>query len=130
MEYPKDLRYTKTHEWLKKNGKTVRVGISGFAVEQLGDITMVEPPEVETTIEAGDTCGTIESVKSVSDLYAPLSGTVTAINEELEDSPELVNESPYDAGWLFEMEPEDISELDDMLDAEDYEKLVAEEQAD
>ena len=127
MEFPKDLRYTKDHEWTRKDGDTVTVGVTGFAVEQLGDITLVDLPEVGDEAAAGDAFGTIESVKSVSDLYAPVSGKVVAINEALEDRPELVNESPYGEGWLVRVEGGG-KDHDSLLDVEAYTKLVAEEQ--
>lgn len=127
MEFPKDLRYTKSHEWVRKtDAGTVVVGITAFAVEQLGDITLVELPEVGKSFAAEAEFGTIESVKSVSDLYAPLAGEVTKINEELDDSPELVNEDCYEKGWLVEMKPANEADLDGLLDAEAYTELVAE----
>jgi glycine cleavage system H protein len=127
MEFPKDLRYTKDHEWARKNDDgTVTVGITAFAVEQLGDITLVDLHEVGTEIGVGDAFGTIESVKSVSDLYSPVKGKVAAINEALEDQPELVNQACYADGWLTCFETEG-KELDALLDAESYATLVAEE---
>lgn len=128
MEFPKDLRYTKTHEWIRfANGKA-RIGISAFAVDQLGDITLVELPEVGQSFAAEEAFGNIESVKSVSELYAPFAGKIVAINEELDESPELVNESPYDEGWLLEMAPDDASEIEALLDAAGYAELVASEE--
>ena len=126
MEFPQDLRFTKSHEWIRKgdDGKVV-IGISAFAVEQLGDITLVELPDVGKDFDAGADLGTIESVKSVSDLYAPIAGKVTKINEELDDSPELVNEDPYGKGWLLELEPADPAAVDALLDAAAYGELVA-----
>lgn len=126
MEFPKDLRYTKEHEWARQGGGTVTVGVTGYAVDQLGDITLVDLPEVGTESRAGEAFGTIESVKSVSDLYAPISGKITKINESLEDEPELVNESPYDKGWLVEIEPTG-NELDALMDAAAYAEMVAAE---
>jgi glycine cleavage system H protein len=125
MEFPRQLRYTKDHEWARKDGGKITVGITAFAVEQLGDITQVDLPEVGASVQAGKTFGTIESVKSVSDLYAPVSGKVTAINEALADSPELVNESCYEKGWMVEIEASG-AEWDGLLAVEAYEKLVAE----
>jgi glycine cleavage system H protein len=127
MDFPKDLRFTKSHEWVRKtDAGTVVVGITAFAVEQLGDITLVELPEVGKTFAADAEFGTIESVKSVSDLYAPLAGEVTVINEELDDSPELVNEDAYGKGWLVEMKPASAADVDALLDADAYAALVAE----
>ncbi|PID39313.1 MAG: glycine cleavage system protein H [Proteobacteria bacterium] len=128
MEFPKDLRYTKSHEWVRKTDSGVVVGITAFAVEQLGDITLVELPEVGKTFAAAADFGTIESVKSVSDLYAPLAGDVTRVNEDLDDSPELVNEDCYKTGWLVEMKPANDADVDALLDADAYAKLVAEAQ--
>jgi glycine cleavage system H protein len=126
MEFPKDLRYTKDHEWARQSNGKVTVGVTAFAVDQLGDITQVDLPEVGSNTEAGDTFGTVESVKSVSDLYAPVSGRVSKINEKLEDSPELVNESCYGDGWMVEIEVTG-AEYDTLLDAAAYAALVAKE---
>lgn len=127
MEFPKNLRYTKDHEWARKDGAKIVVGVSAFAVEQLGDITQVDLPEVGAVVKAGATFGTIESVKSVSDLYAPVSGKVLAVNEALADKPELVNESCYEKGWMVELEPTG-SEYETLMDVGAYAKLVAEQQ--
>jgi glycine cleavage system H protein len=124
-EIPEDLRYTKDHEWARKDGGQIVVGITQHAVEQLGDITLVTLPEVGTTITRGDSFGDIDSVKAVSELFAPVSGKITAKNEELEASPELVNESPYGKGWLVKIEPSEASELDELLDAAAYRELTA-----
>jgi len=123
MEFPKDLRYTKDHEWARKKGDSVTVGITAFAVEQLGDITLVDLPEVETAVTAGEAFGTIDSVKSVSDLYAPVSGTVVRVNEALADQPELVNQSPYGEGWMVEIRATG-SDYDALMDAGAYAQLV------
>jgi glycine cleavage system H protein len=120
MDIPKELRYSRDHEWAKVEGGNAKVGITRFAVEQLGDITLVELPEVGNVVNAGDAIGVIESVKAVSDLYAPVSGTVKNINEELEESPEKVNEDPYGDGWMLEIELGDSSEVEDLLDAGGY----------
>lgn len=126
MKFPKELSYTKDHEWARVEGTMVTVGVTAFAVDQLGDITLVDLPEVGDDVEAGEACGTIESVKSVSDLFAPVSGTVAAINEELEDRPELVNASPYAKGWMMVVETDgDLG--DELMDADAYAELVAEE---
>lgn len=115
---PSDLRYTADHEWLRP-GATCAVGITAFAVEQLGDITMVELPAVGTTVEKGARFGTIESVKSVSDLYAPISGTVTKVNGALKDAPEAVNADCY-AAWMVEITPSDAGQIDGLLAADAY----------
>jgi len=125
MEFPKELRYTKDHEWARKGQKTVTIGVTAFAVDQLGDITQVDLPEVGRAAKAGQPLGTIESVKSVSDLFAPISGKVVRVNGDLENSPELVNESPYEKGWMVEIEPTG-NEFDALLDSAAYTKLVAE----
>ena len=123
--FPPDLRYTHDHEWLRAQGTSWRVGITQFAVDQLGDITLVDLPKDGDQVTKGQRFGTIESVKSVSDLYAPVSGRVVAINAELKDSPELVNSDPYGKGWMIELEPNEKLELDELLSADDYTKHVA-----
>ncbi len=127
MDFPKDLHYAKTHEWIKKSGDKVIIGITAFAVEQLGDITLVELPDVGTALDAESEMGTIESVKSVSDIYAPIAGTVSKINEELDDTPELVNEEPYGTGWFIEVTPSDMGDVDKLFDADAYAAFVAAE---
>jgi glycine cleavage system H protein len=103
--YPDDLRYTPEHEWVRREGPTVlRFGITSFAAESLGDVVFVQLPEVGATLAAGQPCGEVESTKSVSDIYAPTSGTVVAVNADLEDAPELVNAEPYGAGWMVDVE--------------------------
>lgn len=122
--YPDDLLYTSEHEWLRRPGEaegSVRVGITHFAQDALGDIVYVSLPEVGATIEAGGTCGELESTKSVSDVYAPVSGEVVARNDSLDATPELVNNDPYGGGWLFEVVPSDPGQLDGLLDAATYE---------
>jgi glycine cleavage system H protein len=125
--FPTDLRYTSDHEWLRAapDSSAWRVGITQFAVDQLGDITLVDLPRDGDLVTKGQRFGTIESVKSVSDLYAPVSGRVTAVNTALKDSPETVNTDPYDAGWMIELEPTDQSEIDELLTPEAYAKHVA-----
>ncbi len=125
--FPADLRYTKEHEWVLRTDNVVRVGITSFAVEQLGDVTMVELPVEGDEVEQDQVFGTIESVKAVSDLFAPLSGKVVAINSPLDDSPEYVNEAPYDEGWMAEIEMSDASQFDALMDAEAYTAFVAEQ---
>jgi glycine cleavage system H protein len=126
FEYPENLRYTAEHEWVRPGeGSTVRIGITAFAQDALGDIVFVSLPEPGAQVEAGSTCGEVESTKSVSDVYAPLTGTVTARNDALEGSPELVNSDPYGDGWMFEVEVLDPSTVDSLLDAEGYRSSVA-----
>ena len=120
-EIPTELRYASSHEWarLEEDG-TVTVGISDHAQQALGDVVYVEHPEVGQTVSAGSEAGVVESVKAASDIYAPVSGTITAVNETLEDAPETVNQDPYGDGWFFRIEPDDPSELEDLLDAAAY----------
>ena len=124
-DVPSDLRYTKDHEWLRDEGGRVRVGVTRFAVDQLGDITLVELPRVGDTLTAAGPFGTVESVKSVSELYAPISGKVVAVNEALKDSPELINNEPYGGGWMIEIEPSHRGELDELLTPDAYGALLA-----
>ena len=125
MSIPSDLRYTNDHEWVAARGGTWRVGITQFAVEQLGDITLVDLPKVGAAVTKGERFGTVESVKSVSDLYAPVSGKVVAVNAALKDTPEDVNGEPYGKGWMIELEPSDKAELDALMNADAYTKHVA-----
>ncbi|GAA0588903.1 glycine cleavage system protein GcvH [Virgibacillus siamensis] len=127
MSLPKDLLYSEEHEWVKKEGDKVRIGITDFAQSELGDIVFVELPEAGDKLELDEPFGSVESVKTVSELYAPISGKVVEINEELEDSPEFVNESPYDKAWMVVVEPSDESELDKLLSPEKYEAIVDED---
>jgi len=122
--YPTDLRYTSDHEWLRSAGTAWRVGITQFAVQQLGDITIVDLPKVGKTVTKGESFGTVESVKSVSELYAPVSGKITAVNAELDHSPELINDEPYGTGWMIEIEPNNKAELDELLSPDAYAKHV------
>lgn len=120
-EIPSDLRYTESHEWVRtEDDGTLQVGITDHAQEQLGDLVFVELPEVGDTVKAGDACAVVESVKAASDVYSPVSGEVTAVNEELTDSPEMINQDPYGDGWLFALKPEDEGEMDNLLDADAY----------
>jgi glycine cleavage system H protein len=123
---PEDLHYTTHDEWVRRDGDTLRIGVSDFAQEQLGDIVFVEFPEVGSAVTRDEPFGVIESVKAVSDLYAPVSGSVTAVNETLGDAPETVNEDPYGEGWLIEIAPSDPAELELLLDAASYTRSVAE----
>lgn len=125
--YPDDLRYTAEHEWVRSPGEaegSVRVGITHYAQEQLGDIVYVQLPEVGDELTAGEPCGELESTKSVSDLYAPLAGRVVARNDELDAAPEQVNSDPYGAGWMIEIAPADPADVDGLLDAADYRTQV------
>ena len=123
--YPEDLKYTSEHEWVKvTSGSTVRVGITSYAAEALGDIVYVQLPEVGETVAAGSPMGELESTKSVSDLFAPVSGTVSARNEELDTNPELCNSDPYGEGWVVEIEMTDADSLDSLMTAGDYEATV------
>lgn len=122
---PADLQYTKDHEWVRTEGDTVRVGITDYAQEALGDIVFVTLPEAGTTVRAGDTCGEVESTKSVSDLYAPISGTVVERNENLDASPELVNSDPYGDGWMMTIRPDDDADASGLLDASSYEQTLS-----
>lgn len=123
LNLPADIRYSKDHEWAKAEGDIVKVGISDYAQDALGDIVFVELPEVGDTFDAGDEFGTLESVKAVSELYIPVGGEIVAVNTELEDSPERINEDPY-GGWIIEVKPKDLGELDDLLDREAYLELL------
>jgi len=125
-EIPKALRYTESHEWLEQQEDgNWRVGITDHAQNQLGELVFVEPPEVDEAIANGDACGVVESVKAASDIYAPLSGVITANNDLLEDEPDLVNNDCYGDGWLFEMSISDTAELDQLMDAEAYADLTS-----
>lgn len=124
VSLPQDLKYSEDHEWIKVEGNTVTIGITDFAQSELGDIVFVELPEEGEDISTGDSFGSVESVKTVSELYAPVSGSIVAVNEELEDSPELVNESPYENAWMLKVELSDESELDNLLDAAGYQAVI------
>lgn len=125
--YPEDLKYTAEHEWLRgTGGSTVRIGITAYAQEALGDVVFVTLPAVGAALEAGQSLGEVESTKSVSDVYAPLAGTVTAVNEALDSQPELVNSDPYGEGWLFEVELTDAGQLDGLMDAAAYQATLTE----
>ena len=126
MEYPKELKYTKEHEWIKVEGTAATIGITHHAQEALGDIVFVELPKPGAEITAGKSFGTVESVKAVSELYAPASGTVTAVNEELNTSPEKINQDAHGA-WMIKITLKDAAELENLLSAEEYEQFVAEE---
>ncbi|WP_040160779.1 glycine cleavage system protein GcvH [Mobilicoccus massiliensis] len=121
LEYPQELRYTAEHEWVRTgNDDVVRVGITSYAQDALGDVVFVDLPSVGDDVTAGDTCGEIESTKSVSDLFSPLTGEIVAVNEGLEASSELVNTDPYGEGWMFELQVTDPSQLESLMDADAY----------
>ena len=124
MMFPAELQYSKEHEWVRVEGQRAIVGITYYAQEQLGDVVYVELPEPGSQVSQFEVCGTIESVKTVSDLFAPVSGEVAAINETLDDSPELINQEPYGSGWILEVTMADVSDLDRLLSAEEYEALI------
>lgn len=124
MDFPDDLKYTEDHEWVLVEDELVTVGITDFAQDSLGDIVFVELPEVGTMLVAGKPFGVVESVKAVSDVYAPISGEVIEVNEELPDSPETLNTSPYEDGWMIKIKPSDASQLEELLDAEAYAEFV------
>lgn len=119
-QYPEDLRYTQDHEWARVEGDTVRVGVTSYAVRQLGDVTLVDLPAQGSKVQAHQRFGDIESVKTVSELFAPISGEVIEINPELESRPELVNESPYGEGWMLVIRPDNAADLGELLDAAGY----------
>ena len=120
-DYPEDLKYSAEHEWVRSgNGLTVRIGITDYAAEQLGDIVFASLPSLGETVAAGDACGELESTKSVSDIFCPVPGVVSAVNTMLESNPEIINSDPYGDGWLFELELTDDVDLDDLLDADAY----------
>lgn len=126
-EYPEDLRYSTDHEWIRPgNESTVRVGVTEYATEQLGDIVYVQLPEVGESVSAGDACGELESTKSTSDLLAPLTGVIAAVNEALADAPETINSDPYGDGWLFEIELGSDDEISELMDADAYAEHVDE----
>jgi len=125
-EIPKDLRYTKDHEWARKRGDLIEVGISRYAVDQLGDVTLVDLPEVGRLLDARGPFGDIESVKTVSELYAPVGGEVVEINAALKDQPEIINEDPYEKGWMIRIKPKALVEFDQLLAADAYEAHLGE----
>jgi glycine cleavage system H protein len=122
---PKDLKYTREHEWAKQDGDRMRVGITAYAQEQLGDVVFVELPKVGAKVTASKNFGVVESVKAVSDLFAPISGEVVEVNAELAQKPEIVNQDPYGKGWMLVVKPSSKGEWDQLLTAEEYEELIA-----
>ena len=128
--YPEDLKYTKEHEWARLEGGVVRVGITHYAQDSLGDIVYVDLPGPGTQVSAGQAFGEVESTKSVSDIYSPVSGSISERNARLEESPEIANQDPYGEGWMVTIEPTNVSELDWLLSAADYQAFIAAEAAD
>ncbi|WP_321519528.1 glycine cleavage system protein GcvH [uncultured Bacteroides sp.] len=126
MNFPENLKYTSEHEWVRLEGEFAYVGITDYAQDQLGDIVFVDIPSVGETLALGEVFGTIEVVKTISDLFLPVSGEILEINTSLEDNPELVNSDPYGEGWIVKVKPSDLSELDTLLDAPAYRKLINE----
>jgi glycine cleavage system H protein len=124
MNIPAELRYSSDHEWVSRDGDVVRIGVTDYAQDALGDVVFVQVPTVGADVRAGDAFGEVESTKSVSDVYAPVSGTVVEINEALGDAPQALNEDPYGEGWICAIRMSDPSQLDDLLDAEAYRKLI------
>ncbi|MDH2432293.1 glycine cleavage system protein H [Pokkaliibacter plantistimulans] len=128
-QIPSELKYVSTHEWIRtEDDGTVTIGITDHAQELLGDVVYVEVPEEETSLASGEEAGVVESVKAASDIYSPLSGDVVEVNTALADAPELVNQDPYGAGWIFRLRPTDPDELEDLMDAEAYAELCEEEE--
>jgi len=125
MNFPEDLEYTKDHEWIRINGDIGTVGITDYAQSELGDVVFVELPPVGNKVEFGQSFGTVEAVKAVSDLYSPVTGEVIEINKEIQDSPELVNKEPYERGWMIKVKLANADEVKHLLDAEAYKKLIA-----
>ena len=128
MDTPRELRYTKSHEWVRWNGKIATVGITDFAQDQLSDLTYAELPTVGDSFSAQDQVAVVESVKAASDVYAPISGTVHDVNKNLIEKPELINSDPYGEGWIFKLIPDDVSEIETLLDAEQYDSLNPDEE--
>lgn len=124
MNFPQNLKYTNEHEWIRVEGDIAYVGITDYAQEQLGDIVFVDIPTVGESLEAGEVFGTIEVVKTISDLFLPVAGEVLGQNEALEENPELVNKDPYGEGWLIKMKPADVKAVEDLLDAEGYKEVI------
>lgn len=126
MNFPTNVKYTNEHEWIRLEGEEAYVGITDYAQTQLGDIVFVDVPTEGETLEKGETFGSIEVVKTVSDLFLPVGGEILEVNQALEENPELVNKAPYGEGWIIKIRPTDVSEMDDLLDAEAYKKLINE----
>ena len=129
MGYPEDVRYTPEHEWARLENGLVTVGITSYATEQLGDVVFVELPAIGKKFDASKPFGVVEAVKTVSDLYSPVSGEVVAVNDELAGNPALVNQEPYGEGWMIRLKPRDAAEFNTLLSSQDYEKLLEEQHA-
>lgn len=127
MEFPEELKYTEEHEWVMVEEDVAVIGITDFAQDALGDVVFVELPEEGTILEAGKAFGVVESVKAVSDIYAPISGTVEEVNNDLVDAPEILNTSPYEDGWMIKIKMDNADDVDGLMDAEGYQALIAEE---
>jgi glycine cleavage system H protein len=127
-DYPEDLKYSKEHEWVRLEGNVATVGVTKFAVQQLGDVTQVDLPKEGETVKKDDVFGTVESVKAVSDVYAPLSGKIVKVNFPLADSPEYLNDEPYDEGWMVQIELSNVKELEDLMTAAQYGTYIKEEE--
>ncbi len=128
MDTPRELRYTKTHEWVRWNGKVATVGITDFAQDQLSDLTYVELPTEGDSFSAQEEVAVVESVKAASDVYAPISGSISSVNKALLDKPELINTDPYGEGWIFKIVPDDVSELESLMDADTYDQQNPDEE--
>jgi glycine cleavage system H protein len=125
MNLPENLKYTEEHEWVKKEGDTLVIGITDYAQGELGDIVFVELPMQDDNFEKSDSFGTVEAVKTVSDLYMPISGAIVKVNEGLEDNPELINTDPYGDGWIIKIKPENIADFDNLLDSVKYKGIIS-----
>ncbi len=128
MTIPDDLRYTREHEWARRKGKNVAVGITEYAQDQLGDVVYLELPDVGDAVKKGEAFGVVESTKAVSELFAPISGKVVEVNDPLADAPETINEDPYEEGWMVVIEPSDPAELDALMDAKAYQSFLEEQE--
>jgi len=128
LTFLEDVRYSREHEWARVEGDTVKVGISDYAQDQLGDVVFVELPQAGDNLAAGEVFGTVESVKTVSELYMPMAGEIVSVNNTLEESPEYINDKPYDDGWMVVIKPSDMAEYDNLLSQEDYKRLLEESQ--
>ena len=124
MSLPKDIKYTEDHEWAKLEGDILTIGITDFAQSELGDIIFVEFPDLDEEVQPKDSIGTLEAVKTVADIYSPVKGKIIQINDNLEDNPELINDSPYDSGWIIKLEIDDKEEYNNLLNDNEYEKLI------
>lgn len=124
LNLPDDVRYTKDHEWARREGDKIRVGVTDYAQDQLGDIVFVEVPEIGSSLKMGEEFGTLESVKAVAEVYTPISGEVIAVNSSLEESPQLVNESPYADGWIIDVQPSDSDEIDRLMTKNAYVEML------